>query len=330
MTVRALLYDADGRDQPFDMAIGALPPLTDRQLLWVDVIGDDPGELRRVSDLFQFHRESLRTLLEPVGRPGLDQYQQYVQLTVTAVEPGPAMNSAAAEAIWKPVALDCFFGSNFVVTVHAEPLHSLSEFDHHIREDSNLGALDSAAFLASLLDWHITSYFRVIEEFEEAVDDLDESVLLDPNDREFLQELVALRRRVGQLRRLLAPHREVFSTLAHTDVQTIGKSDSAAHFRTLYDRFERAMDSTEHARELIVGLFDLYMTSTARQTNEAVQVLTIITVSLGIVGAVAGLMGVNFTVEFFKSGTRGFLVMIAIIVALIFLALLLARRRRWI
>ena len=216
------------------------------------------------------------------------------------------------------------------MTVHADELKFLQDFDDRVRADSGLGALDSASFLAALLDWHINSYFRVLETFEQAVDDLDEEVLLHPNDREFLEDLVDLRRRVGQLRRVLAPHREVFSGLARPDFQGLASTDAGPQFRALDDRFERAMDAAENARDLVLGSFDLYMAGTGRKTNDAVQLLTIVTVSLGIIGAVAGVMGTNFNVAFYKAGVKGFIYMLLGMGVLIASVLLVARRRKWI
>jgi magnesium transporter len=326
MGIRAYLYDADGSDRAVDLHDRVMSDLNDRQLLWIDVTGQDRNEIEQVGAAVHLHRESIKTLLNPIGRPRLDQFGDYFQVNVVAIEP----THDGDDPGFSPVALDYFSGPNYVVTVHAQELQFLHDFDDRVREDSGLGALDSASFLAALLDWHITSYFRVLEEFEEAVDDLDEEVLLHPNDREFLQDLVVLRRRVSQLRRLLAPHREVFSGLARPDFQGLAGQDAGPQFRALNDRFERAMDSAESARDLVLGSFDLYMAGTSRKTNDAVQVLTIVTVSLGIVGAVAGIMGTNFTVEFFKAGLKGFFLMIAGILSLIFVVLLVARRQRWI
>ena len=92
----------------------------------------------------------------------------------------------------------------------------------------------------------------------------------------------------------------------------------------------RHLRAAENARDLVLGSFDLYMTGTARKTNDAVQVLTIVTVSLGIVGAVAGVLGTNFTVGFFKAGEVGFVLMLLGMLLLIALVLIVARRRRWI
>ena len=326
MTIRAYLYDADGTDHPVDLSDGMVATLSDRQLLWIDVVGHDQAEIERVGETVHLHRESIKNLLNPIGRPRLDQFEKYFQVNVVAIEPAPKGNKPS----FVQIPLDFFSGPNYVVTTHTQELKFLHDFDDRVREDSGLGALDSASFLAALLDWHITSYFRVLDEFEAMVDTLDEEVLLHPNDREFLEDLVDLRRRVGQLRRLLAPHREVFAGLARPDFHVLVGSDAGPQFRALDDRFERAMDAVENARELVIGSFDLYMAGTARKTNEAVQILTIVTVSLGIIGAVAGVMGTNFTVGFFKAGATGFVLMLVGMGLLIALVLLFARRRRWI
>jgi len=46
------LFDAAGDDREIELDASAIKRLTDRQLLWVDVSGDDEGELRRVGELF--------------------------------------------------------------------------------------------------------------------------------------------------------------------------------------------------------------------------------------------------------------------------------------
>ena len=326
MSIRAFLYDADGTDRAVDLHDHSLQGLTERQLLWIDVTGKDRTEIEQVGAAVHLHRESIKTLLNPIGRPRLDMFGDYFQVNVVAIEPA----QEAKEPSFLQIPLDFFSGPNYLVTVHADELKFLQDFDDRVRADSGLGALDSASFLAALLDWHINSYFRVLETFEQAVDDLDEEVLLHPNDREFLEDLVDLRRRVGQLRRVLAPHREVFSGLARPDFQGLASTDAGPQFRALDDRFERAMDAAENARDLVLGSFDLYMAGTGRKTNDAVQLLTIVTVSLGIIGAVAGVMGTNFNVAFYKAGVKGFIYMLLGMGVLIASVLLVARRRKWI
>ncbi len=143
----------------------------------------------------------------------------------------------------------------------------------------------------------------MLDGIEEEVDKLDERALLERADRKFLGEMVELRRRVAELRRLLTPHREVFAALARPDFELPAKTESAAHFRALNDQLERALDAVENAREMVLGSFQLYMTGTAQSTNNIVKTLMVVTVMVGILGA--------FEMKFFKSGATGFMLVIA-------------------
>ncbi|WP_102125668.1 magnesium transporter CorA family protein [Deinococcus planocerae] len=325
MSVRAFLYDSDGEDQEVELTPERVAGLTDRHLLWVDVTAPGREELDRLRTVLGLHRESVRTVLNPVGRPRLENFGRYFQINVVAVE-----TVAGEPTDYRAVPLDFFSGPNYVVTVHPDEVTFLRDFRDQVRGDSDIGQLTSAAFLAALLDWHVTSYLRVLDDLEGEVDDLDEAVLRNPADREFLEDLVTLRRRVGRLRRLLAPHREVYAALARPDFTFIAETELGAHFRTLEDRFDRALDSIENARDLVLGSFELYTTGTSQRTNDSVRVLTVVTVLLGLVGAVAGLMGTNFTVEFYKSGTHGFELMLAALAVASLLIVWHARRSRWV
>jgi Mg2+ and Co2+ transporter CorA len=225
--------------------------------------------------------------------------------------------------------LDLFSGPNYVVTFHPEPIEFLQHFDQQVQGDTQIGELNAASFLAALLDWHVMSYFHVLENLEAEVDRLDETALRQPADHAFLEELVELRSRVAELRRLLTPHREVFSALARPDFEVLASSESAAHFRALDDRLERAIEAVEHTREMVIGSFELFMTGTAQNTNDIMKVLTIATVLVGIMGVIAGIMGMNFKLAFFESGALGFTIVLVAMIVLVGGTIALARWRRW-
>jgi Mg2+ and Co2+ transporter CorA len=104
-----------------------------------------------------------------------------------------------------PLAL---LGVNLVLTVHRQPVPLLESFDRRLKGDSDLGELDARAFLATLLDSDITSYFRLIEELDAEVDRIDAHALRPRHDRDLLAEMAALRQRVAFVRRTLTPHWE--------------------------------------------------------------------------------------------------------------------------
>jgi Mg2+ and Co2+ transporter CorA len=205
----------------------------------------------------------------------------------------------------------------------------IREFRERLAPDGQLGSLEAEAFVAALLDWHVGTYFASVDELERRVDVLDDQALRDNARDDLLRDMIKVRRRIGRIRRALTPHREVFAALARPDFETVASSESAAHFRALVDRLERAISSIENARELLIGTFDIFMSRTSQRTNDVMRYLTIISVILLPAAVLAGVMGMNFRVSIFDDPSL-FWAVIAAMVVIAVVVLAIARLRHWI
>jgi magnesium/cobalt transport protein CorA len=322
MSVQAYLFNADGTDQEIEFTEKVVKKLTDRQLLWVDIVGRQEDDVDGVATILKLHKRSVTNLLNPVERPRLTIYGDYFHVYAVAVR-------QEKKPEYDAVPLDLICGRNYVITLHPKEVEFLEDFRSQIQGDTELGRLTAESLVATLLEWHINSYFRALEKLEDGVDKLDEEILSSSPERSFIPELVGLRSRVSHLRRLLAPHRDVFYALSRPDFALLADSESAPHFSTLNDRFERAMDSIETARDLVISSFDLLTTRTAEYTNDVMKVLTFATVLLGATGVIAGILGMNFEMAFFKSGATGFWFVIFGMLLLIAGAIALGKRKGW-
>ena len=85
----------------------------------------------------------------------------------------------------------------------------------------------------------------------------------------------------------------------------------------------------ESARELVIGSFELFSTRTAQRTNETMRVLTFVTVLLGTLSVLAGVLGMNFEAPIFSTGARGLTITIGVMLAIIAIAIAVGRWRRW-
>lgn len=225
--------------------------------------------------------------------------------------------------------LEIVAGRNVVISRHLVPLQLLSDFDDRIEADATLGELSSATFVASLLDAVITSYHHAVDAIEDEVDALDAKSLKDDR-RDPLPELVALRRRIARLRRLLTDHRSLFASLASPDIAAFsGDPDGAAALRAVTARFEGAIAAVEDSREVLLGSFDVYMTRTAQRTNEVMKVLALATVLLLPGSLVAGLLGMNVTIPLSKDDPTSFWIVAIGVAAFAIAIVVVARARRW-
>ena len=283
MGLSAFLYDADGDDHEVPLDRALVDGLADSDLLWVDVDSSQTEALTGVTELLPVNLEST-----PVGATNRPFIHDFGASYVLGVLPFPT-------GVTKPEseALICAVGHNWLVTVHEGEVASLAEFADHLRGDSVLGRLDAPSFLARLLEWMVNGYLDHLDDVRATIDDLEESILRDRANNEVVARLIELRHDIGRLRRRLAPHRQVFATLAHPSFDVISGSASAREFEILADRLETAVQAFDSTREMVVGAFDVFMTQTAQRTNNVMRVLTIVSLTLLPATLIAGLLGVN-------------------------------------
>lgn len=326
VALRALLFDADGDDRRIDEDAIDLSKLSERQLLWIDLQDDASGGaapiLARLVERLGL-QEGRAALEKTEGRPRLLNFGDWFLIEVVAVEKGESHLAFGGRTLL----LVC--GDDFVLSLHRGPQQILDQLFEREHGETRIGALRAESFTASLLDWQVDSYLHAVSSLEEAVDRLEVSILGNPHYPECLPELAHLRRGASRLRRMLGPHRHVFGALARPDFRPDDEGGAEKQFVALEQRFERAMDAVEVARELVVGSFELFTTRSAQRTNDTMRVLTFVTVLLGTLAVVAGILGMNFKAPLFESGATGLWATLALMGAFAIGATLVARLKKW-
>ena len=319
MGIRARLYNAEGDDLDIELTARSVKGLSDDKLLWVDVEDPGSGELDNLFDAFGFSQPIMDALASPDAEARLVRSPDAILLTVLSVE--------ERDGRQLPVAVDVVARRNAVLTVHAQPISALGEFESHISDEGSLGRLDAGSFMGGLVDTMLGSFRRQVEEIEEQVDRLDEVALRGNDPANFLERVVALRRRAAALRRILVPQRETFGPLARPDFEL--HEDLGQPWPGLVDRLEKTISGVERARELLVGSSDIYLGRLGQRSNDVMKALTILSAVLLPAVVLAGVMGMNFKLEFFDDPSRFWIVIFAML-GLAAAVLGFARFRRWI
>jgi Mg2+ and Co2+ transporter CorA len=222
--------------------------------------------------------------------------------------------------------IDIVGGRNRVVTVHDGPIQALERLDAEREGETRLGALDAGTFVAAVVDEVLADYFEIAEGIEREIDRLDERALRGRPDREVLTRIVTLRRRIGLVRRVLAPHRVAFASLARPDMDL--QEELGRPWPGLTDRLDRALDAVQNLRELLLGTFDIHMGRAAQDANDVMKLLTLVSAVFLPSVVLAGVMGMNFQLPFFEAPEHFWLV-IGAMGGLAAAILIVARVRRW-
>ena len=177
-----------------------------------------------------------------------------------------------------------------------------------------------------LVDSVLAVYLELVEGIERRIDALDEVAVRKSDADTFLREVIVLRRRVAILRRGLAPHRWAFAALARPDFELAGLGRP---WPGIVDRLDTAIGVVENARELLIGAFDVYMATSAQATNDVMKTLTILSAILLPAVVLAGVMGMNFKIEFFDN-PGNFWLAVGAMLTLAVIVLGVSRWRGWI
>jgi magnesium transporter len=321
--IRIRLFDADRTDRilTFDEALKA--KTSARQLLWIDVEGELESEQHRaIVEKFDFDKATARELAQHHGRPQTRLHGDHFHLRVAA-EP----DSGHPERVrW----LDIVAGQNLVISRHEEPLGFLAAINERIASDASIGQLDSAEFVASVLDSIVTTYHTAVDALEDQLDEIDAKALARPHSSDLFAKLVAIRRRIGKLRRLLAEHRELFGALGRPDFGRGIDSADPDVFAPVSNRFEAAILSLEATRDAVVGSFDILMTRTAQRTNDVMRVLTLATVLFLPATVTAGFLGMNVIVPVPNDDPASFWIILGFVLLFEVAVVVVAKWRGWI
>ena len=324
--VTAYLFDRRRGNSIEDWA-ECLDRLDKNQILWIDLMDATEDEAAGVADALDLDDGGELKLGDPERKPGVEQFEGHLRVTAFAV------SDAERDPELERIAVDCFLGSNWVLTVHSADIAVLDDFRSVAEGKGEIGLLDAPSFLTTLLEWVVTSYLRAFDEIEETLDQFDVEALAQPSSdpEKQIETLGNVRRRVGRLRRTLAPHREVFAALSHSEFDPLSSEESAERFVALTARVDAALASARDVRDGIASSFDVLIVRTEHRTNEIMKVLTLASILLlpgALLAGVAG-MNVNFNAHTFGHSPLFWIVVTAIIlIALATLAL--ARLRRWI
>jgi magnesium transporter len=256
-------------------------------LLWVD-FGGEPAETvePHLRDIFEFHPLAIDDALRETHVPKIDNWRTTVFVGVHDVD----FDSAALRLVTREV--DVFLGGNFLVTHHQAPVEAINRLWKHNQSDHSRLALGPDHLLYDLLDNITADYLPVVDQLDDAIDELEAEVFANPS-QQTLNKIFSIRRATLRLRRIIGPQREVLNRLARDDYPFIDPADRV-YFRDVYDHLVRLVDLNESLRDLVGGTLDTYLSVVSNRMNEIMKTLTVTSVLFMPISFLAGFFGMNF------------------------------------
>ncbi|MGZ8729828.1 MAG: magnesium/cobalt transporter CorA [Thermoanaerobaculia bacterium] len=284
--IRVSLLQGDQLRQGDESLIDAWRRDSDDRL-WVDIREPVQEVIEPLlEERFGFHELAAEDTLSATTLPKYDSFSSYDFFIFRTVDVNLSEHHSETFKI------AAFLGSNFLVTVHRRPLRAIDDVHSRVGSDRRLLERGPDFLLYSIVDHMVDAHFPLLEQIEEAVDDLQDSIFESADDLH-LDELLHLKRDLNVLRRHTLPQRELLNQISRGDARFVQRQH-LIYFRDVYDHMFRISETIDVDRDLMTGTMDAYLSVVANRTNETMKVLTIFSAIMLPLTLIAGVYGMNF------------------------------------
>lgn len=266
-----------------------LPYLDTESISWVDVQGlGSENVLRRVGQVFKLHPLVLEDMVNVPQRPKVDEYADQLLFIARMVTPKDNGRGFIAEQV------SLILGQNYLLTIQEEPDYDcFGPVRDRVRSAKGNIRSHKADYLAyALIDAIIDGFFPVLEDYGEALEELEDEVVENPT-RQSLEKIHRIKRELLSLRRAIWPQRDAINSLIR-DCNHLISDEVRVYLRDCYDHTIQVIDMVETYREVASSLMDVYVSSVGNRMNEVMKVLTIVSTIFIPLTFIAGVYGMNF------------------------------------
>jgi magnesium transporter len=263
---------------------------------WIDLLDPTPDELRTKAPR-ELEETAIERLLaapahEDEPRPTLQGHGEYVFGVLLVAVAVPEEDSVYYQEI------DLVITHDTLLTVRKTPPGGRPACDVAIVQKAAKPD-DSAGLLAyRLIDEIAERYLDLVDALDDEIDELEDKV--ETQSSELTRARVStLRHDLLHIRRTLSPMRDAVRRVIDSTVEVeqgkeVFPHDVEVAFNAAYDKFLRASDGLDLARDLLAGVRDYSQAKIANDQNEVMKRLTVVASILLLPTFIVGLYGQNF------------------------------------
>ncbi|MCJ7817112.1 MAG: magnesium/cobalt transporter CorA [Candidatus Aenigmarchaeota archaeon] len=287
--------------------------------IWADVTDPTKSDLEKLAQSFHLHHLTLEDCSKTGNRVKLEQFNEYLFIITYGLESSKK----------GPLAFQMNFvlGKNFLLTVHKEKVSSFDSLKSDSRRLHSLLSRGPDLLMHHLMDIEIDFYFPVLDEIEDQIDELEEEVYRNI-DQKVLGRMFRLKRQLLTIRKRVGPQKEIVLMLTQKSFPFIS-DHASAYYRDIYDHIIRINESIDDYREILSNTLEVHLSMVSNRMNEVMKALTIVATVMLPLSVLTGIYGMNLNIpeshiDFMYYVVLSLMVIIAAIMILYF------RRKRWI
>lgn len=262
--------------------------------VWVDLAAPTGEEGRVLTDVFHFHPLAVEDALSAIHHPKIEPYDGYLYLILHGI------NFNEEEHWFATRDVDFFLGPNYLVSVHDGHSRSIASLKVVCDKHDRVLAEGPAALLHRIIDAMVDNYRPEIESLEEHMNGLEDMAILGYKP-DLVRDILALKRDLASLRRVVIPQRDAVGRLARREFPAIN-DELTYRFRDVYDHLVRLADEAMLLQDRVTGILEAHLSSISNRLNLVMKVLTVMSTIFLPLTVLTGMWGMNVPLPAFPGG----------------------------
>jgi magnesium transporter len=270
-----------------DIPVDAISDYLERPgcFIWVGLSEATAEELSQMQHEFGLHELAVEDARRGHQRPKIEEYGDTLFTVVQTVE------LVDDELVLGEV--DIFVGPNFVLSVRSHSSQGFMAVRARAEHEPHLLRQGSAFVLYALMDSIVDRYFPVVELLEDELERIEDRIFDRGSERDNIERLYQLKRKVIMLRHVVAPLMEAVGKLYGGRVPALCM-DTQEYFRDVHDHLYRINAKLDTIRDTISTAIQVNLSMVAIDESEVNKQLAAWAAIFAVFTAFAGVWGMNF------------------------------------
>ena len=302
--------------------LASFKPDADKKI-WLNVHGvHDVAVIKQIGTIFKLHPLVIEDILNTEQRPKIDEFEDYLFLETHNFYYDKANMSVSSEQI------SLVLGRNFLLTFQERATGAFEPIRERLRASRAQIREQGVDYLTyAVLDSVVDKYFNVLEDVNEASEELEDLLLNKPSNVH-LNSIHELKHVSIELRRAVWPLREVINNLIRNE-KGFFQPATLPYLRDVYDHTVNFIESLESIRDTLSGMMDIYMASVSQRVNLELRALTVVAMLFMPATLIAGIFGMNFDTMPWLKAVNGFWWALGLMGSIAAMMITIFWRRQW-
>ena len=219
--------------------------------VWADVSQATDVDAAVLRDVFHVHELAVADAMEAMHHPKVEVFGGVLYVVLHGI------NFHAEEHAFDTHDTDFLVTPQWIVTVHDGKRRSIAQVGELCDRSSQVLGEGPVALMHRIMDTMVGHYLPEVDELEKWLDDLERQVLERP-DQGLTSEILAVKRDISSLRRIVIPQRDVLARLSRREFDLINL-EMSYRFRDVYDHLVRLSDDAMIFQDRVTGILDAHL-----------------------------------------------------------------------